>query len=433
MRIAVVGLGYVGAVSAVCLASRGHKVWGVDISHAKVESLSNGQSPIVEPGLNEKLSTALALGNLHVTCNIEEALCETDLCFVAVATPSRKNGQIDASHLQRACQQIATVLKNHQRKQIIVIRSSVLPNVFDETTALFTREARGLATLCANPEFLREGTAIADFNNPPFTVIGTNNPQAESVLRELYSDLAAPIYVLPAKEATMVKYASNAYHALKVAFANEVSSLCNEAGIDGAAVMQVFCKDTKLNISAHYLRPGFAFGGSCLPKDVRALLYAGKLFDVDLPLMRGLLDSNAGIIDRAVHTVLDTQVRRIGLVGLSFKKDTDDLRESPFVELAERLIGKGLELRIYDPNVSLARLVGANKEYIERTIPHLSRQMVGSLAELADLSELVIIGHNFDGIELIRQRQNQYHLLDLTSQLRFVRAERGIGVAAGAI
>jgi GDP-mannose 6-dehydrogenase len=433
MKIAIIGLGYVGAVSAVCLASRGHQVWGVDISSAKVESLKNGLSPIVEPGLQEKLAAGLALGNLRVTCDIAEALCQTDLCFVAVATPSRKNGQIDSDLLLRACQQISAVLRNQQRKQIVLIRSSVLPNVFDEVDALFAREARGMVTLCANPEFLREGTAITDFEDPPFTIIGTTNPQAESVLRELYSDLTAPIYVLPAKEATMVKYASNAYHALKVAFANEVSTVCSEAGLDGTAVMQIFCQDTKLNISAHYLRPGFAFGGSCLPKDVRALLYAGKLFDVDLPLMRGILDSNAGVVDRAVQFVLDAQVRRIGLIGLSFKKDTDDLRESPFVELSERLIGKGLELRIYDPNVSLARLVGANKDYIERTIPHLSRQMTGSLSELADWSELVVIGHNFDGIEIVRNRENQFHLLDLTGQLRFVRAERAIGVAAGAI
>jgi GDP-mannose 6-dehydrogenase len=433
MNITVVGLGYVGAVSAVCLASRGHKVWGVDISAVKVDLLNRGQSPIVEPGLQEKVSVALRLGNLRAVSNIEEALCETDLCFIAVATPSQKNGQIDSSHLMRACQQIADVLKRLRKRQIIVIRSSVLPNVFDDANTLFAREARGLATLCANPEFLREGTAISDFDNPPLTIIGTNNVHAESMLRELYSDLNAPIHVLPAKEATMVKYASNAYHALKVAFANEVGALCHEAGLDSSVVMQTFCKDTTLNISAHYLRPGFAFGGSCLPKDIRALLYAGKMFDVDLPLMRGLLESNAGVIGRAVEIVLDARVRRVGLVGLSFKKDTDDLRESPFVELAERLIGKGIELRIYDPNVALARLVGANKEYIERTIPHLYRQLVGSLSELAESSELVVIGHNVDGIEAIRDHGNRYHLLDLTGQARFLRTESKMGVAAGAI
>ncbi len=420
MNIAIVGLGYVGVVSAACLASRGHRVWGVDINPLKVDSLNGGRSPIIEPGLQEKIFETNARGSLLATTKIDEALHETDLCFVSVATPSRKNGQIDASHLLRACQQIAIALKELRRKQIVVIRSSVLPNVLDEANAVFDAEAPGLVNLCVNPEFLREGTAIADYDHPSFTILGTDSVTVENRLRDLYADVDAPVYVLGPKEATLVKYASNAFHALKVSFANEIGAVCQESGADGDTVMRVFCKDDKLNISPNYLRPGFAFGGSCLPKDVRAILYAGRLADIDLPLMRGVLESNNGVIERAVQKVLETRSLSIGLIGLSFKKNTDDLRESPFVELAERLIGKGLALRIYDPNVSVARLVGANKEYIERSIPHLSRLLVDSLSEIADSSELVIVGHNFDGVEAVRQDNHRYHMLDLTGQIRFL-------------
>jgi GDP-mannose 6-dehydrogenase len=420
MKISIVGLGYVGVVSAACFASRGHEVWGVDINPLKVQSLTDGKSPIIEPGLEEKVSAAVSAGNLKATSSIEEALRQSSLCLVSVATPSRRNGQIDASHLLRACRQIAITLRTLQQKQVVVIRSSVLPNVFEEAGEVFSAEAPGLVDLCVNPEFLREGTAIADFDRPPFTLIGTESREVETTLRDLYADLDAPVYVLGPKEATLVKYASNAFHALKVAFVNEISAVCSGGGIDAKAIMEVFCKDTKLNISSHYLRPGFAFGGSCLPKDIRALLYAARLSDTNLPLMRGILESNVQVIERAVHEILDTKARRVGLVGLSFKRNTDDLRESPFVELAERLIGKGLELRIYDPNVSVARLVGANREFIEHSIPHLSRVLVDSLKDIAEFSDLVVIGHNFDGIEVIRQERGRYHILDLTGQIELL-------------
>ena len=252
--------------------------------------------------------------------------------------------------------------------------------------------------LCANPEFLREGTAIHDFEEPPFTLLGVDDPNAESMLRSLYSDLEAPLFVLPPGEALLVKYASNAFHALKVVFANEIGALCRETGIDSNAVMSVFCRDTKLNVSPRYLMPGFAFGGSCLPKDVRALLYAAKQADLELPTLNSLMASNNEVIDRAVRQICGTGKRRLGLIGLSFKSNTDDLRESPFVDLAERLIGKGFELRIYDPNVSLARLTGANKEYINQVIPHLSRLLVRSLGDLNDC-ELILVGHRYQGVD----------------------------------
>src|ERR1700733_11324961 len=397
MNISIVGLGYVGAVSAACLADMGHHVWGVDIDNEKVRIINEGRSPIVEVGLAEKIAQGRQSGRLCATVDIEEALRETELCFVAVATPSRPNGQIDPAHLFRACDQIALALAKLGRKQIVVIRSSVLPSIFDDCRTIFEATAPGLAGLWANPEFLREGTAIRDFEEPPFTILGTETETAESKLRSLYSDQPAPIFVLEPKAALMVKYASNAFHSLKVAFANEIAAVCQHAEVDAEAVMNVFCSDTKLNISRRYLMPGFAFGGSCLPKDVRAILHAGKELDLSLPLIAAVLSSNEQVIERAFQKVRATGKRRIGLIGLSFKSNTDDLRESPFVELAERLLGKGYELGIYDPNVIAARLTGANKQYIDGVIPHLSRLLVRSLDELSDV-ELLIIGHHFDGV-----------------------------------
>ncbi len=397
MNITIVGLGYVGAVSAACLAYSGHRVWGVDINPEKVRIINEGRSPIVEYGLADKIAQGKKTGLLCATTEVEWALRQTELCFVAVATPSRANGQIDPSHLFRACKQISAALAKLDRKQVVVIRSSVLPSIFDECTAIFESKAPGLVELCANPEFLREGTAILDFEDPPFTILGIQTAAAEQTLRSLYSEQAAPIFVLEPREALMVKYASNAFHALKVAFSNEVAAVCQETGVDAEAVMNVFCQDTKLNISRRYLMPGFAFGGSCLPKDVRAILHAGKECDLQLPLIAATLLSNEYVIERAYEKIRATGKRRIGLVGLSFKSNTDDMRESPFVELAERLLGKGCELSIYDPNVIAARLTGANKESIDAVIPHLSRLLVRSLDELRD-AEVLIVGHHFDGV-----------------------------------
>ena len=398
MNISIVGLGYVGTVSAACLAARGHRVWGVDINAEKIRIINDGGSPIVENGLAEKVAQARHAGRLSVTANIEEALQETELCFVAVATPSRPNGQIEPAHLLRACEQIALALVKLERRQTVVIRSSVVPPILEACEDIFNSISPGKVQLCANPEFLREGTAIRDFEEPPFTLLGVEDSSVELTLLSLYSDFAAPVYVLPPKEALLVKYASNAFHALKVAFANEIGALCHEQGIDGRAVMSVFCKDKKLNISARYLTPGFAFGGSCLPKDLRALLYMAQHSDLDLPLLGSLLASNQGVIERTVRQVIASGARSVGLIGLSFKPNTDDLRESPFVEIAERLLGKGYGLRIYDPNVFLARLTGSNKEYIERVIPHLSRLLVSSLDDLAG-ADLVLVAHRYPGVD----------------------------------
>ena len=398
MNISVIGLGYVGTVSAACLACKGHRVWGADINPDKVRIINEGRSPIVESGLEVKVAQARASGRLVATCDATEALRHTEICFVAVATPSRPNGQIDPAHLFRACEQIAEALVSLDRRQTVVIRSSVLPFVLQACGEIFSIKAPGRVVLCANPEFLREGTAIRDFEDPPFTLLGVDDPDAELTLRSLYSDLEVPLFVLPPREALLVKYASNMFHALKVVFANEIGALCRETGIDANAVMSVFCKDTKLNVSPRYLMPGFAFGGSCLPKDVRALLYAAKQANLELPTLNSLIASNNAVIDRAVRQICATGKRRLGLIGLSFKSNSDDLRESPFVDLAERLLGKGYELRIYDPNVSLARLTGANKEYINRVIPHLSQLLVRSLGDLDDC-ELVLVGHRYQGVD----------------------------------
>jgi GDP-mannose 6-dehydrogenase len=420
MNISIVGLGYVGAVSAVCLADMGHRVWGVDMNANKVRLINEGGSPIVESGLADKIAQVRQTRCLCATVDIEQALRETELCFVAVATPSRANGQIDPAHLFRACKQIATALSKLGKKQIVVIRSSVLPFTFDECRRIFASTAPGLVELCANPEFLREGTAIRDFEEPPFTVLGTESVSAEETLRSVYSEQPAPIFVLEPREALIVKYASNAFHALKVSFANEIAAVCQQAEVDAEAVMNVFCSDTKLNISRRYLMPGFAFGGSCLPKDVRAVLHAGKELDLQLPLIAAILSSNEKVIERAFQKVRATGKRRIGLIGLSFKSNTDDLRESPFVELAERLLGKGNELSIYDPNVIAARLTGANKEYIDGVIPHLSCLLVRSLDELRD-AELLIVGHHFDGVAELLEKTSA-SVIDLNAYQTETRA-----------
>jgi GDP-mannose 6-dehydrogenase len=398
MNICIAGLGYVGTVSAACLAARNHRVWGVDINPEKVRIINRGCSPIVEDGLGDKIVKATRSGRLYATENIEQALRETELCFLAVATPSRPNGEVDPAHLLRACEQISHALVKADGHQIVVVRSSILPSVLRRCEDIFSAIAPGRVELCVNPEFLREGTAIRDFEEPSFTLLGVEDPSVEHTLRSLYDDINAPIYVLPPKEALLVKYASNAYHALKVAFANEIGALCEQQDIDAHAVMSVFCKEKKLNISARYLMPGFAFGGSCLPKDVRALLYAAKQCDVEVPLIQALLVSNEKVVERAVRQVVAKGLRSIGLIGLSFKFNTDDLRESPFVEIAERLLGKGYDLKIYDPNVSLARLTGSNKEYIETVIPHVARLLVPSLAELASC-KLILVGHHYSYVD----------------------------------
>jgi len=396
MKIAVFGLGYVGVVSAACLVRDGHEVLGVDPNAAKVSFLRQGKSPIVEPGLDELIAAATAGGQLAAGSDPAAAVARCDVLMVCVGTPGQPNGSLDLSYVRRVVQQIGEQLAGAAAYKVVVIRSTLLPGSMQSVVIPTLEEsARRKAGqdfgVCINPEFLREGSAIYDYDHPPKTVIGASDERAAAIVRELYSTLNAPLLQTDLRTAEMIKYIDNSWHALKVTFANEVGRLCKAMGIDGRLAMRMFCQDTKLNISTTYLRPGFAFGGSCLPKDVRALTYQGRLLDVDTPVLSSILASNQLHIAHALGMIRATGRRRVGLLGLSFKEGTDDLRESPIVTLAELLIGKGYELLVYDRNVRLASLVGANRDYILNHIPHIGRLMVDRPEQLIEQSEVLVV------------------------------------------
>ena len=396
MKIAVFGLGYVGVVSAACLARDGHSVVGVDPNALKVDFLRQGKSPIVEPGLAELIAAAVGAGRLVAGSDAAAAVAECEVLVVCVGTPGQPNGSLDLSYVRRVTQQIGAQLAGTAGYKVVVIRSTLLPGsmqgvvipILEESSR---RQAGRDFGVCINPEFLREGSAIYDYDHPPKTVIGASDERAAAVVRELYAALSAPLILTDLRTAEMVKYIDNSWHALKVTFANEVGRLCKAMSVDARLAMRLFCMDTKLNISSAYLRPGFAFGGSCLPKDVRALTYQGRLLDVDTPVLGSILASNQLHIAHALAMIRATGRRRLGLLGLSFKEGTDDLRESPIVTLAEQLIGKGYELAVYDRNVRLANLVGANREYIMNHIPHIGRLVVDRLEELLEQSDVVVV------------------------------------------
>jgi len=396
MKIAVFGLGYVGVVSAACLARDGHSVVGVDPNSLKVDFLRQGKSPIVEPGLEELIAAAVGSGRLVAGSDAAAAVAQSEVLVVCVGTPGQPNGSLDLSFVRRVIQQIGAQLAGTAGYKVVVIRSTLLPGsmqgvVIPMLEESSRRQAGRDFGVCLNPEFLREGSAIYDYDHPPKTVIGASDERAAAVVRELYAALSAPLILTDLRTAEMVKYIDNSWHALKVTFANEVGRLCKAMGVDARTAMRLFCMDTKLNISSAYLRPGFAFGGSCLPKDVRALTYQGRLLDVDTPVLSSILASNQLHIAHALAMIRATGRRRIGLLGLSFKEGTDDLRESPIVTLAEQLIGKGYELAVYDRNVRLANLVGANREYIMNHIPHIGRLMVDRLEELLEHVDVVVV------------------------------------------
>jgi GDP-mannose 6-dehydrogenase len=398
MKICVLGLGYVGAVSAGLLAKEGHEVIGVDPERAKVDLINEGRSPIIEKDLGEIICEQVKAGRLHASTVVEDAVRHTDIVFVCVGTPSQPNGGIDLRYVRRVCQQIGETLATHPGAPIIVMRSTMLPGTMRDvvipTLEKFSGKKAGEEFgLCINPEFLREGTAVHDYYHPPKTVIGQVNKASGDVLASIYAKLPGPMIRTDIETAEMVKYADNCWHALKVGFANEIGTLAKALDVDAHRVMEIFCQDQKLNLSPYYLKPGFAFGGSCLPKDVRALLYKAKTLDVQLPILGAVLPSNQLQIERGVQAVIDKGNRRIGILGFSFKAGTDDLRESPMVELTERLIGKGYDLRVYDRNVSLARLHGANRDYILNRIPHISRLMVDSIDEVLAHAQTIVIGN----------------------------------------
>jgi GDP-mannose 6-dehydrogenase len=398
MKICVLGLGYVGAVSAGCLAKDGHDVIGVDPERTKVDLINAGRSPIIEKDIGEIIREQVAAGRLSATTEVSHAVRHTDLALVCVGTPSQPNGGIDLKYVKRVCEQIGTALQAHNGAPVIVMRSTMLPGTMRETVIPLLEKFSGKKAgeefgLCINPEFLREGTAVHDYFHPPKTVIGEVNRASGDVLASLYSRMPGPMIRTDIETAEMVKYADNCWHAVKVGFANEVGSLCKALSVDAHRVMDIFCQDQKLNLSPYYLKPGFAFGGSCLPKDLRALLYKAKTLDVALPILSSVLPSNQLQIERGLQAVVDKGEREIGILGISFKAGTDDLRESPMVELTERLIGKGYDVKVYDRNVSLAALHGANREYILNRIPHLSRLMVPTVDEVLDHAKTVVIGN----------------------------------------
>jgi GDP-mannose 6-dehydrogenase len=398
MRVSVFGLGYVGSVSAASFAADGHDVIGVDVNPDKVAAVNEGRSPIVEPGLEELLQQGVTQKRLRATTSTAEAIHNTDLSLLCVGTPSRKNGSLDLSYLVRVCEQIGDVIKDKADYHVVVVRSTVLPGTTHGQVipALEARSGKKYGEgfgVSVNPEFLREGSALKDFRQPPLTLVGHNHAADAAPTKALYEHVDAPIYSTSIRVAEMMKYTSNAWHAVKVVFANEIGNLCKRVGVDSHDVMDIFCRDEKLNLSPYYLKPGFAFGGSCLPKDVRALQYRAKEVDLEMPLIESVLESNRLQVQHAIDRIVDTGKKKVGLFGFSFKAGTDDLRESPMVVLAEALLGKGFQLCIYDRNVSLARLVGANRQYINEQIPHLSQHLCESIDEVIEKSEVIVVGN----------------------------------------
>lgn len=390
MRISIFGLGYVGAVTAACLARDGHHVIGVDVNAEKVAGVAAGRSPIVEEGLDELLARAAADGRVEATTDAREAITATEVSMITVGTPPLANGEPDLGFVFRVCVEIATVVKTLGRRHGVVLRSTVPPGTLERCAALFANEGADVS-LAFNPEFLREGSAIRDYDTPAYTIIGTGDETAERQVRDMYASVDAPVIVVEPPVAEMIKYVANAWHATKIVFANEVGRLSKAFGVDGRDVMGVIARDTKLNVSPVYMRPGFAYGGSCLPKDVGALLAHARRLDVPVPLLASVPVSNAGQVELAVQAVLDLRPRRVGVLGLAFKPGTDDLRESPAVPLVKRLLGEGCEVQIYDRDVNHAHLMGTNLAYIRGNLPHFEALLAETAAEVVESADVVVV------------------------------------------
>jgi len=398
MKISIMGLGYVGSVSAACLTRNGHKVVGVDTNKTKIDLINSGLTPIIEKDVGEIIRASVDAGLLHATDNAMEAVFETELSLICVGTPSMMNGNLDLTFVRRVCEEIGRAIRDKKTFHTVVIRSTMLPGSMQDvvipTLEEFSGKKSGLDFgICINPEFLREGSAIYDFYHPPKTVIGSIEDASAEIVASLYDNLEAPMIKTDLATAEMVKYTDNVWHALKIGFANEIGLISKAVGIDGHKVMDIFCSDRKLNLSPNYLKPGFAFGGSCLPKDIRALSYKSKTLDLTLPIINSILHDNERHVERGVKMITSKGHRRVGILGISFKAGTDDLRESPVVEVIERLLGKGYDLKLYDYNVNLATINGANKDYILNKIPHISRLMVKSMDEVLEHAETVVIGN----------------------------------------
>jgi len=418
VRIAVFGLGYVGTVTATILADWGHSVVGIDTNPGKVDLIRRGLSPVVEPKLPALLSAAVASGNLSAVESADGA--EWDVAFVCVGTPSGRAGQLHTGALRAVLTDIGRQLRDRHDYAVVAVRSTVLPSVLDEVVIPTLADAAGEEPgsrygLVVTPEFLREGSSVDDFLGPPFTLVGQSNPRAGDAIEALFGSLPCPFIRMGLGEAMMVKYASNAYHAVKIAFANEIGLMCAHEGVDGLKVMETFCLDRKLNISQRYLIPGFAFGGSCLPKDLRGMTYRTKQLDIETPLLNSVLASNERYLEACIDRVLSSGLRRVGVLGISFKPGTDDLRESPMVALVETLLGKGLRLSIYDRHVNLADLTGTNRTFIEQTVPHIASLMKSSVAEVLDSSDVLVTSHlDADVVELMRARNDRHVVVDFS-------------------
>jgi GDP-mannose 6-dehydrogenase len=420
MNVSVFGLGYVGCVTAACLARDGHHVVGVDLNREKVAMVNAGHSPIIEPGLGDVMARAVRQGRLSATESAEEGLAEADVALICVGTPDLGHGQPDYDGLARVASAIGIACEGRDRPLTVVLRSTVLPGTTERVLARVLSECAGVRRLpelriAVNPEFMREGSSLEDFDHPPFVLVGCDDHETESLMRELYAGVSAPFLQTSVRTAEMTKYVCNAFHALKITFTNEIADLCDALGADAQDVMRVFRQDKKLNVSPAYLKPGFAFGGSCLPKDVRALLCSGRIYDVNTPLLTAVVASNKAQIDRGVNAVLQTHKKKIGVVGLAFKPNTDDLRESPMVTLVETLIGKGCDVRIFDPSVVMARLKGANRQYIEQEIPHVSSLLCESMDDLIEHAQVLVIGSNgADGARALAAVKPGQVVIDLT-------------------
>jgi len=398
MKISIFGLGYVGAVSAGCLAKEGHEVIGVDPSGVKVELINQGKTPIIEKDIGEIIENAVQQGLLRATTDVRQAVNDSQLSLICVGTPSQLNGSLDLKYVRRVCEEIGEAIKEKSDFHVVVARGTMLPGsmgsiVIPTLEASSGKKAGVDFGVCNNPEFLREGTAVYDFYNPPKTVIGESDERSGDLMAQLYQKMDAPLIRTTVETAEMVKYTDNVWHALKVGFANEIGNVCKAVGIDGHRVMEIFCQDTKLNLSPYYMKPGFAFGGSCLPKDVRALTYKARTLDVDVPILNAILPSNDRQVERGLQMIMEKGHKKVGVLGFSFKAGTDDLRESPIVELVERLLGKGYDVCLYDRNVNLAKLVGANRDYILNHIPHISQYMMADMDEVLAHGETLVIGN----------------------------------------
>lgn len=399
MKVSVFGLGYVGCVLAASLAKERNRVMGVDTNSLKVSMLNEGKSPVIEKDLDRLIKSAVTDGYLKARMDAKGAVKNSEVIFICVGTPSKHNGSIDLKFIQKVCMEIGNVLRNTDEYKVIAVRSTVLPGTIEDTVIPLLEESSCKKAgkdfgVVVNPEFLREGTAVSDFYNPPFTLIGEFDRKSGEIVEKIYSCLKAPVVRTSIRVAEMVKYVSNTFHGLKIAFTNEIGELCKSMAIDSHEVMRIFLMDKNLNISSAYLKPGFAFGGSCIPKDIRALNYQARKMDVDTILLDSILVSNEKHLKYAIDLILRTGKKRIGVLGLSFKYGTDDLRESPSVILVETLLGKGMTVKVYDREVSLAKLTGSNKEYIEKRLPHISGLLSNSIKEIINESEIIVIANN---------------------------------------